>query len=298
MLGTALRFKRGLAIRTGIRTQQQQFSTHPTPASDCRLEGKVAIITGAASGVGKATAAEFIHHGAQVVLADIQHELGESVAAELGPGATFVPCDVTQEPQVAAVVDLAVAKHGRLDIMYNNAGICGPMTFAVTDVDLTEFDRVMAVNVRSVVAGIKHAARVMVPRRAGSILCTASITGLDGGLAPLAYSLSKAAVAAAVRLSASELSKHGIRVNCISPASLPTPFGIKAVREIFPDMEEQRAVEMIELAASELAGTKCEVEDVAKAATFLASDEAKYISGHNLVVDGGFTTSKCLNFSR
>nr|WHO15138.1 short chain dehydrogenase 2 [Alpinia oxyphylla] len=294
MLGMALRFKRGLAIRTGIRTQQQQFSTHPTPG---RLAGKVAIITGAASGVGKATAAEFIQRGAQVVLADIQHEFGKSVAAELGPGATFVPCDVTQEPQVAAVVDLTVAKHGRLDIMYNNVGICGPMTFAITDVDLTEFDRVMAVNVRSVVAGIKHAARVMVPRRAGSILCTASIAGLVGGLAPLTYSMSKASVVAAVRFSASELCKHGIRVNCISPTGLPTPFGLKAMREIFPGLEEQRAVEMIELCTAELAGTKCEVEDVVKAATFLVSDEAKYISGHNLVVDGGFTAFKRVNFS-
>ncbi|KAG6488689.1 hypothetical protein ZIOFF_049938 [Zingiber officinale] len=152
----------------------------------------------------------------------MRHEFGKYVAAELGPGATFVPCDVNQEPQVAAVVDLAVAKHGRLDIMYNNADICGPMTFAVTYVDLTEFDRVMAVNVWSVVLGIKHAVRVMVPRRAGSILYTTSITGLVSRLAPLTYSPSKAAVAAAVRLSAAELSNHGIRVNCISPVGLST----------------------------------------------------------------------------
>ncbi|KAG6470484.1 hypothetical protein ZIOFF_071557 [Zingiber officinale] len=155
----------------------------------------------------------------------------------------------------------------------------------------------MAVNIRSVVLGIKHAAWVMVPRHAGSILCTGSITGLVGRLVPLTYSLSKAAVAAVVRLSAAKLSNHGIRVNCISSVELPTPFRIKAIREIFLDMEEQRAVEMIELSSAELAGTKCEVEDVAKAATFLALDEAMYISGHNLVVDGGFTTSKRLKLS-
>lgn len=259
----------------------------------CRLAGKVALITGAASGIGKATATEFINHGATVILADIQHERGKAAAAELGASATFIPCDVTQESDIAAAVDLAVAKHGRLDVMHNNAGISGTLTFAVADLDLAGFDRTMAVNARSVVAGIKHAARVMVPRRSGCILCTASTAGLMAGLAPLDYSVSKAAVMGAVRSAAAELGRHGIRVNCISPHALPTPFGIEALNRIMPEVEARRAAEMIE-ATGELAGTVCEAEDMARAAVFFASDEAKYISGHNLVVDGGFTTCKQL----
>ncbi|WOL06727.1 hypothetical protein Cni_G15461 [Canna indica] len=271
--------------------QQHNFSTQPAE----RLAGKVAIITGAASGIGKATAAEFINHGAKVILADVQRALGKAIADELGPCATFVACDVTQESDVATAVDLAVAKHGRLDVMHNNAGIAGPLAFDFAEIDLAEFDRTMAVNVRSVVAGIKHAARVMVPRRAGCILCTASISGVMAGVAPHAYTVSKTAVLGAARSAAAELSKHGIRVNCISPHALPTPFGVNSLRELLPGLDVQRATEMIE-GTGELAGTKCEAADIAKAAVFLASDEAKYISGHNLVVDGAFTTYKSLKF--
>ena len=154
----------------------------------CRLAGKVAVITGGASGIGKATAAEFVRHGAKVVIADIQDDLGHAVAAELGSpdgAACYAHCDVADEAQVAAAVDLAVARYGRLDVMFNHAGIGGapvappPLGAA----DLADFDRVMAVNARGVLAGLKHAARVMVPRRSGSIICTASVAALLGGVA-------------------------------------------------------------------------------------------------------------------
>ena len=153
----------------------------------CRLAGKVAVITGGASGIGKATAAEFVRNGAKVVIADIQDDLGHAVAAELGgPGAAcYTRCDVADEAQVAAAVDLAVARHGHLDVMFNNAGIGGATGLppSLGAVDLADFDRVMAVNARGVLAGLKHAARVMVPRRRGSIICTASVAALLGGVA-------------------------------------------------------------------------------------------------------------------
>ncbi|CAL9057360.1 unnamed protein product [Musa banksii] len=122
------RCKRIWAMRGSVTHPQQQhyFSTQPA-----RLAGKVAVITGAASGIGKATAAEFIRHGAKVILADVHHELGKATAYELGPAATFVGCDVTQEPHVAAAVDLAVAKHGHLDIMFNNAGVAGSLAMSI-----------------------------------------------------------------------------------------------------------------------------------------------------------------------
>ncbi|KAK1678150.1 hypothetical protein QYE76_038998 [Lolium multiflorum] len=159
-----------------------------TSSGSGRLAGKVAIITGAASGIGKATAVEFVKNGAKVVIADIQDDLGHAVVAELGGSDTalYARCDVTNEAQVAAAVDLALARHGRLDVMFNNAGIIGT-TYAggpIESMDLADFDRVMAVNLRGVAAGIKHAARAMVPHNHGCILCTASTAGMLGGAAP------------------------------------------------------------------------------------------------------------------
>ncbi|KAJ0979710.1 hypothetical protein J5N97_015184 [Dioscorea zingiberensis] len=273
--------------------QQRLLST----SQPQRLAGKVAVITGAASGIGKATATEFIRQGAYVILADIKHEQGQATAVELGPNAIFTPCDVTKESDISSSINLAVKTHGRVDIVYNNAGIAGSLAPSITELDLADFDRVMAVNVRSVVAGIKHAARAMIPRQAGCILCTASVSAILGGMAGLDYSVSKCAVAGAVRSAAAELSAYGVRVNGISPHAIPTGFGMDAMLELFPGLTEERAVEMIQ-GVGELKGARCEPEDIAKAALFLASDEAKYISGHNLVVDGGFTVFKKLAFPR
>lgn len=260
-----------------------------------KLQDKVALITGGASGIGKAAATKFINNGAKVIIADIQQQLGQETAKELGPNATFITCDVTKESDISDAVDFTVSEYKQLDIMYNNAGIPCKTPPSVVDLNLESFDKVMEINVRGVMAGIKHAARVMIPRGTGSILCTASVTGVIGGMAQHTYSVSKFAVIGIVKSMASELSRHGIRVNCISPFAIPTPFVMSEMDQIYPHLDSQRLVEIVRNVGV-LKGANCEPDDIANAALYLASNDARYISGHNLVVDGGFTSFKNLEF--
>lgn len=221
--------------------------------------------------------------------------MGPRAAEELGPSAHFVTCDVRDEAHVAEAVEAAVTRHGKLDVMYNNVGITGPaVPPGIAELDMEAFDAVMAVNVRGTVAGIKHAARVMMKAGTGSILCTASISGLTGGVGPHPYTVSKFAVAGIVRSAAADLCKSGVRINCISPGPIATPLTLGEFAKIYRGATEEQLREILS-GVGELKGATCHEIDVANAAVYLASDEAKFVTGHNLVIDGGFTAFKHLN---
>ncbi|KAI3683677.1 hypothetical protein L1987_84189 [Smallanthus sonchifolius] len=249
-----------------------------------RLEGKVALITGGASGIGECTAKLFAEHGAKIVIADVQDQLGLSVCDALGSSKSiYVHCDVTNEEHVKNAVDTAVATYGKLDIMFCNAGIIDPNKQRIIDNEKSDFERVLSVNVTCVFLSMKHAARVMVPARAGSIISTASISSNVGGAASHAYCCAKHAVAGLTKNLAVELGQFGIRVNCLSPYAMVTPLATSFVGV------EGEALENVMNQLGNLKGVTLRTDDVAKAALFLVSDEAKYISGQNLFIDGGFS---------
>lgn len=270
------------AATCAARPPVQWCSDTSAFVGDRRLDGKVAIVTGGASGIGEAAARLFASSGATVVIADVQDALGEAVAASVGPRCAYARCDVTDEAQVEATVARAVAAHGRLDVMLSNAGVLLP-TGSVMDMDLAELDRVMAVNFRGAAACVKHAARAMASGGGGAIVCTASVASLQGGFGPASYTASKHALLGLVRAAAGELGRHGVRVNCVSPGGVATPLSC-ALMGVGP-----RELEAMTVPHNVLQGKVLRAEDVAEAALFLASDQAAFISGHNLVVDGATT---------
>ena len=251
-----------------------------------RLKGKVAVITGGASGIGEATVRLFVEEGAAVVLADIQDARGQDLAAELGDRAAYVHADVSREADVKAAVDAAVSRFGRLDCIFNNAGY-GGVSGRIEEISVDGFDETMSVLLRGVFLGIKHAAPVMKRQGAGSIISTASVAGLRTGMGPHIYSAAKAAVIHLTHSVAMELGESGIRVNCICPGAIATPIFGKAM-----GLPPERADATIPLMKSVLeplqpikrAGMP---EDIAHAALWLASDESSFVNGHALVVDGG-----------
>jgi NAD(P)-dependent dehydrogenase (short-subunit alcohol dehydrogenase family) len=261
-----------------------------------RLENKVAVITGGAMGIGAATASRFIKEGCKVVIGDIQRGPGEAFAAQFGDQAAFAVCDVTKEDDVAALVDLAISRFGKLDIMFNNAGIVG----AVGPIDTTpanEWNASLAVLINGVFFGMKHAARVMKPAAKGSIISMASTAGLMGGLGPHAYAAGKHAVVGMNNNVAAELCHLGIRVNAIAAASMATPMVANVLTGDPSNIEEAKRI-LAEV--SPLHGRPGLAEDVANAALWLASDESGYTTGHTLTTDAGTTigaTSAKPNFS-
>jgi NAD(P)-dependent dehydrogenase (short-subunit alcohol dehydrogenase family) len=251
-----------------------------------RVSGKVVVVTGAASGLGEATARLMYAEGAAVLLTDIQDARGQRIAEELGDRSRYLHCDVAAEPDVAKAVDTAVREFGRLDCMFNNAGIVGTHG-GIDEIPIEEYEFTMTVLLRSVFLGMKHAARVMKPQHSGVILSTTSIGGLQGGLGPHIYGAAKGAVVALTKNVAAELGAWSIRVNAIAPGKMLTPMNATNLTGDPDAMDEAREAFATR---TPLRGRIGEAEDIAHAALWLASDDAGFVSGHTLVVDGGLTT--------
>jgi NAD(P)-dependent dehydrogenase (short-subunit alcohol dehydrogenase family) len=250
-----------------------------------RLEGKVAAITGGASGFGAGAARRFVAEGAKVVIGDIQDEAGQAVADELGADCDFVHCNVTVEEDVANLVDTAIAKFGHLDIMYNNAGVVGAVG-PIASTPANEWHKTIDIHVSGCFYGCKHAARVMIPRGSGSIVNMSSTAGIQGGLGPHAYTAAKHAIVGITRSVAAELARSGIRANCICPAGMATPM----VAALSGDPNNIEETEKNLAMMSPLKNRPGRAEDVVNAALWLASDESGYTSGLTLTTDAGITT--------
>ncbi|KAL3627123.1 Zeaxanthin epoxidase, chloroplastic [Castilleja foliolosa] len=257
-----------------------------------RLLGKVALVTGGASGIGESIVRLFHKHGARVCIADIQDDIGQRLCNDLGgPHVSFSHCNVAIEDDVKRAVDHTVEKFGSLDIMVNNAGILGPIGANIRVFELSHFEQVFDVNVKGAFLGMKHAARIMVPAKKGSIISMCSISGIIGGIGSHAYTGSKHAVLGLTRSVACELGKHGVRVNCVSPYGVPTNMLFSHMPEERRTEEAKENVRRLNVSKANLSGVELTAEDVGNAVVFLASDEARYISGDNLVVDGGFSST-------
>lgn len=237
------------------------------------LSGKVAIVTGGASGIGRATVELFVEQGARVVVADVDTERGEDLARALGDAGAFKRTDVAVADEVQALVDLAVARFGGLHVMCNNAGVSGAMVARFLDDDLADFARVTAVNLLGVMLGSQRAARHMVNNGGGSIINTSSIAALKAGGGVMTYRAAKAGVVQFSRSLAIDLAEHGIRVNCIAPGHIQT--GMTSY-DMGPIVRFTQPLQRH--------GTP---RDVANAALYLASERSAQVTGLVLPVDGG-----------
>ncbi|KAL3748355.1 hypothetical protein ACJRO7_009574 [Eucalyptus globulus] len=240
-----------------------------TSQASNKLDGKVAIVTGGASGIGEETVCQLANHGAHVVIADVQDEKGRDVAASIGSHrCTYIHCDVTDEQQVKSLVESTLRSNGHLDILFSNAGIMNDVKQDILEFNVPAFERLFAVNVQGMAACVKHGARAMVAGAIkGSIICTASIRASTGNENYVDYVMSKHAVLGLVRSASKQLGAYGIRVNL---------FGVS----------EEEGERMFE-SSSSLKGV-LKAKHVADAVVFLASEESEFINGHNLAVDGGW----------
>ena len=252
-----------------------------------KLDGKVAIVTGGASGIGEATVKLFHAEGARVFAADVQDARGKQLAEELGAGVVYQHADVSQEADVKALVERAVGEFGRLDCLFNNAGFGGARG-PIDQIPVDEFDLTLGVLLRGVFLGMKHAAPVMKQQGSGSLISTASVAGLQAGFGPHPYSAAKAAVVQLTRTVATELGESGVRVNCICPGGIATPLLASAFGEGEPALATLRSV----LALAQPIRRAGLPEDIARAALWLASDESSFVNGQAIVVDGGLTAGR------
>ncbi|MFD4369407.1 glucose 1-dehydrogenase [Rhodococcus sp. NPDC058521] len=251
------------------------------------LSGKVAVVTGGASGLGQGIAEKFVREGAQVVVADVDEEGGEKVSAELGESAIFVRTDVSDPGQITELVRAAVDRFGQLDVMVNNAGVSGTMHPSFLDDDLADFDRILSVNLLGVMAGTQAAAKAMVGNGGGSIINISSIGGIQAGGSVMTYRASKAAVIHFTKSVAIDLAPNNVRVNCIAPGSIPTPLLAASAASMGADAESFTAMIRGIMAANRPLEREGTPEDVADAAVYFASERSRYVTATLLPVDGG-----------
>ena len=257
-----------------------------------RLDGKVAIITGATSGIGLRTAEIFVTEGAKVVIAGRRMSEGNALAEKLGKTCSFLRTDVTDEADMKALVAYTIDLFGRVDCLFNNAG--GPaQTGGIENVDVEKFDAAMATLVRSVMLGMKHVAPHMKAQGSGSIINNGSIAGrLAGFSSSVVYGAAKAAVIHLTKCVAMELGEAGIRVNSISPGAIATGIVAKALGLSIEEAEKMPSVMREVYKSAQPIPRAGMPDDIAYAAVFLASDESSFINGHDLVIDGAITGGK------
>jgi NAD(P)-dependent dehydrogenase (short-subunit alcohol dehydrogenase family) len=260
-----------------------------------RLRNRIAVITGATSGIGRACAEVFAKEGATVVVVGRRKEVGEALAASLGHGSVFVPADVSRQSDVESLVEQTLDRFDRIDVMVNNAGSVST-TGPIADTDPPAFDHDIAVHVRAPFLAMKYASPAMAARGGGCFINMSSISAIRAGFNVFGYEVAKAALVHLTRCAALELGEKGIRVNSISPG--PTRTGIFAKAGGMPGEAADARVEAVEKAFADILPAvqalpgMIHAEDVANAALFLASDEARFVNGHDLVIDGGITAGR------
>jgi NAD(P)-dependent dehydrogenase (short-subunit alcohol dehydrogenase family) len=253
--------------------------------TDGRLRGQVAVITGAASGIGAATARRFVAEGAKVLLADVQDDAGKALVAELGEDRTaYIHCDVSREEDIADAVDTAVARYGTLDVFYANAGVMGALG-PIARTNTADADMTIAINLRGVLLSMKHAARVMQPRGRGVILATSSPAAEVGGVGPHTYSATKAGIIGLMQSVAAELRAFGIRVNAIVPGAIVSAMTADILTGDAGDLDKAHSL-LAEAGQTTRPGLPT---DIAAAAAFLASEDAAFATGSTFHIDGGYT---------
>ncbi len=258
-----------------------------------RLDGKTAVITGGASGIGAATARRFVAEGCRVLIADLQKDVAAALAEELGPSAAAVTCNVAREADVARAIGSAVERWGRLDILYNNAGF-GGASGPLDQTSVEDYDLTMDVLLKSVFLGIKHASPAMKAQRAGSIISTASVCAFEAGIGNQLYSVAKAGVVMMTKAAALELAEFDVRANAVCPGYIATP--LAAGRPLSTNDPERVASALDRLRSSnednQPLARSGEPDDIAQMVLFLASDESRWVTGQAMVVDGGLLAGR------
>jgi NAD(P)-dependent dehydrogenase (short-subunit alcohol dehydrogenase family) len=259
------------------------------------LAGKVAIVTGGATGLGEGLARRFAAEGAKVLIGDIDRDSGTALAADIGPNSYFVEADVADIDQVSGLVTTAVERFGGLHVMVNNAGVSGTMHRRFLDDDLADFHKVMSINVLAVMAGTRDAARHMSEHGGGSIINLTSIGGIQAGGGVMAYRASKAAVIQFTKSAAIELAHYEIRVNAIAPGNIRTAIVRKsAAGEDLEKLEQFEAKIREQMRNDRPLKREGTIEDVAEAAVYFATDRSQYVTGTVLPVDGGTVAGKVI----